>query len=403
MKVQLFQMLTIFPNNAVTCRDDEVWMEASLPLLTNPLIEKGMQVTVAATAHRNCFIGNRVLMDKDAMGFAALGYLRNKTPYWRRGLSYVGFLMGVAKTVAKSRFCYIYTPGHVGLLAVLCCRLLGKPYGLYLRGDWYETTPRALHRLHRSMLHSARFVLCTGDKLAMQVRSINAHAKAVVPMSPLLFAPLQEYHRDQSTDDISILFVGQIIRAKGIFELLEAVDMLRQRGVMVKRLCMAGTGADAPAFKAAVEKRGLDDIVECLGQISDQSQLAELYRRSDLFCLPTYHEGFPRVLYEAMRFSLPIVTTNVGQIGTMIKDGCNGVFCRPKDAENLADTVQNVIENPILRAALGSAARHSLEPLLTQWRNTSHGHQVAEILQMTNSWDFPADKMPQIKDFPCVD
>jgi glycosyltransferase involved in cell wall biosynthesis len=131
-----------------------------------------------------------------------------------------------------------------------------------------------------------------------------------------------------------------------------------------------------------VKERGLADRVRFYGVIADPSQLAEMYAQHDIFCLPTYYpEGFPRALYEAMTFSLPSITTRVGQIESVIRDDENALFVKIRDADDLAAKIVRLANNRELRERLGRRARTTMEPLLGKWRESTHGHQVLRWMQ----------------------
>lgn len=375
-------MFTLFPNSAVLHNQNQLWLEVSTPLVIDALHEAGVPLAIAAQQHSEGADGNYSPLGNQDVRFISIGTVAENRPTWRRFLNYLGQIKPIVRTVRGSEFCYIYTPGHVGLLAVLSCWLLHKPYAIYLRGDFYMGTPRLFHGLQRRILSKARFVLCTGNKLREKVAGFNPNAEAVVPMSPVLFVETDEQPVSRSQDEaFTILFVGQMLRDKGIFELLAAFERVATEVGGNAELLMVGEGKDKPLLMQQIEKKGLADRVQCMGSMTDPRALAEVYRRSDIFCLPTYGEGFPRVLYEAMRFSLPILTTPVGQITTVIQDGKNGLLCTPRSVESLTEKLLTLVGDASLRRRLGIGGHTTLAPLLEQWRGQTHGHQVLEWLR----------------------
>lgn len=376
-------MLTLFPNYGVLHSEQQLWLEASSPLFIDALCEAGIRIAVAAQQHIGTAPGNYLPCRQPSVRFRSIGVVGPAVPKWRALSNYLRQVIPILKAVWSSQFCYVYVPGHVGLLAVLSCRLLRRSYAVYLRGDFLVGTPRLFHGLQRGLLAKASFVICTGNQLRDRVARVNPNAEAVVPMSPVLFVDAEDRLASmQRRDTVAILFVGEMLREKGIFELLSAFEQLARRGQPKIRLTMIGEGQDRFQLMNEIRTRGLADCVQCPGLIQDARALAATYQRCDLFCLPSYYpEGFPRVLYEAMRFALPIVTTPVGEIATVIRDGANGLLCIPGSVESLTEKLAMLLESESLRQKLGAGGRATLEPLLEQWRGQTHGHQVLAWLR----------------------
>jgi glycosyltransferase involved in cell wall biosynthesis len=375
-------MLTLFPNYGVLHSEQQLWLEASSPLFIDALCEAGIPITVAAQQHVGTAPGNYLPCRQPSVHFRSIGVVSAAVPKWRVFLDYLRQVIPILKAVWSSQFCYVYVPGHVGLLAVLSCTLLCRSYAVYLRGDFLVGTPRMFRGLQRSLLAKARFVICTGNQLRDRVARVNPNAEAVVPMSPVLFVDAEDrLASTQRRDTVAILYVGEMLREKGIFELLSAFEQLARRGQPKIRLTMIGEGQDRSQLMNEIRTRGLADCVQCPGLIQDPRALAATYQTCDLFCLPSYSEGFPRVLYEAMRFALPVLTTPVGEITTVIEDGANGLLCIPGSVESLAEKLAMLLASESLRQQLGAAGRATLEPLLEQWRGKTHGQQVLEWLR----------------------
>lgn len=374
------KMITIFPNNSVKRCGDEIWMENRLSLLFEPLVSACFSIAVAAQVNVSHIKQRDQAQISRAVMFFPLGDVRITVSRWLRMVAYIRQIKPIFQVVSKSNLCYVFTPGHVGLLVVMCCWLLQKPYALYLRGDWKSGTPRIFYTLLRRVLAKADFVICTGNGLRDSVALINPNAEAVVPMSPVLFAPLYKLDRTTRIDRLTLLFVGQIVIEKGILVLLSAFERLVLEKASELELVYVGGGSDMPLLIKAITEKGMQEKIRCVGVEKDPTALAEIYKNSHIFCLPSYHEGFPRVLYEAMHFSLPIVTTDVGQISTVIRDGHNGLLCAPASVDSLTNKLRCLVLDPSLRLFLGKAGNKSLEPLLAQWQGKTHGSQILKWL-----------------------
>lgn len=150
-----------------------------------------------------------------------------------------------------------------------------------------------------------------------------------------------------------VVFVGRMIRSKGVFDLLVAVAALR--GMLPIHLVMAGEGKRSADVSNAVRDLGLGDMVTVCGY-RDGSQLAGLYRAADVLCLPTYWgEGFPTVITEAMSAGLPMITTRIRGAVDHLVEGENALFVQARDPLSIAFALVRLQREPGLRQRMSSA------------------------------------------------
>jgi glycosyltransferase involved in cell wall biosynthesis len=159
-----------------------------------------------------------------------------------------------------------------------------------------------------------------------------------------------------------ILYVGQVGRRKGVHDLLRALRRLLGEKVAVE-LTIVGPaqleGELEAACALATELR-LDGPVRFTGALTGES-LYEHFRAHDLFALPSYNEGIPAVLYEAGAFELPVVTTPVGAIPALVRDGANGFLVTPGDVDALTDRLRRLATDHDLRARLGAQLKRDVD------------------------------------------
>lgn len=152
-----------------------------------------------------------------------------------------------------------------------------------------------------------------------------------------------------------LLFVGRLIREKGVFDLLDAAAMLPAEPCF--RVRIAGGGVCEPAIRERIEELGLQERVELVGYVRGRA-LSDLYRSADAFVLPTYFgEGFPTVIAEAMSYGLPVVTTPIRGAADLLKEDENVLFVPPRRPRKLADVLASLLSDPDLRAAMGQRNR----------------------------------------------
>ncbi|HET7225385.1 MAG TPA: glycosyltransferase family 4 protein [Candidatus Eisenbacteria bacterium] len=167
--------------------------------------------------------------------------------------------------------------------------------------------------------------------------------------------------RPERARELRALVVGQFGAGKGTGELLESLARLRERGLVVP-LTIVGP-PQRPGDEAAVLARraalNLEQQVEMAGLKMGEALWRE-YRRATLFVLPSHAEGVPVVLHEAGAFGLAVVTTPVGAIPDLVRDGANGLLVPSGDVAALADAIERLVGDPALRQRLADALTHDI-------------------------------------------
>ena len=125
-------------------------------------------------------------------------------------------------------------------------------------------------------------------------------------------------------------------------------------------LVIAGDGEGARA-RQMIEQLGLTQSVRILDWV-DEQQRDELLTKANVFVLPSYNEGLPMAMLEAMSWGLPVITTPVGGIPELISTAENGLLIAPGKIEQLSAAIQSLIESEQLRISLGNAGRESVRP-----------------------------------------
>jgi len=144
--------------------------------------------------------------------------------------------------------------------------------------------------------------------------------------------------RAPSDAPLRIVYVGRLIRAKGIFEILQAVNEVRSRGVTVA-LTIAGDGPDAMEMKRSVSQLGIVQYVRFVGPVFGEDK-SRLWAEADVFAFPTFHpEGLPYALLESMAFGVVPISSRVGAIPDVMEDGVHGLLVPAKDPHALADAI----------------------------------------------------------------
>lgn len=162
----------------------------------------------------------------------------------------------------------------------------------------------------------------------------------------------------------SVLFVGWLTRRKGVMHLLQAMNILKERGVKCK-LSLVGQTREPEygiALRKYLEENQLYGYVDWLGTVEEQ-RLRELYGECSVLVLPSLEESLPTVIAQAMAAGKPVVGANSAGIPFMVHDGKTGHLAEYGNPTDLADKIQRLIEDPALRQSMGKAARKEAEAL----------------------------------------
>jgi len=157
--------------------------------------------------------------------------------------------------------------------------------------------------------------------------------------------------------DFIVGTVGSVIPKKGHKILIEAAAELNKRIPSLK-IIIVGDGQGRQGLEKMVSGAGLKNKVIFLGSRND---IPELMRTMDVFALPSFQEGFPRTLIEAMYMSLPVVASEVSGIPEIVSDGVNGLLVAPGDTQGLTEKIFMLYESAKLRDSLGIQARKKVE------------------------------------------
>lgn len=163
------------------------------------------------------------------------------------------------------------------------------------------------------------------------------------------------YDRPRPKPGKKLLFVGRLAGVKGVPVLLEALTTLRDLHPDL-RLTLVGDGPERAVLEAKAQVLGVADLVDFVGYKS-QDEVAEHLAQSDIFVLPSFAEGLPVVLMEALASRVPVVTTRIAGVAELVEDGVNGYLVPPGDVASLTDRLEQLLANPDTRTAMGEAGR----------------------------------------------
>ena len=154
---------------------------------------------------------------------------------------------------------------------------------------------------------------------------------------------------------MELLYVGRIVAEKGLCDLIDALRELLNSPGPGYRLTLIGWDAhgEMKRLQDYIEQLGIGHAVEMRGPMPPGPALMLAMRSCDIFVLPSWAEGTPRVLVEAMAMGRAIVATRVGGVPDLIEDGENGYLVEPRRADQLADAIRRLALDPQQRLDIG--------------------------------------------------
>jgi glycosyltransferase involved in cell wall biosynthesis len=245
--------------------------------------------------------------------------------------------------------------------------LFGKKIIYHVHGSefakFYNESNSLSKRLVKNFVENADLLICLSNSWKDFFINSFKNIKRIEVLNNGINRPQITRQTIQARLDapkITILFLGLIGDRKGVFDLLKAV-VLHKEALKDKIEIIIGGNGEVDKLKSFILDNKLSDFVHFEGWISgDKKQ--ELLKSSSVFILPTYNEGLPISILEAMSYNLPIISTPVGGIPEIVISGKNGILVDPGDVEGIYSAIKQFIDKPDLIESMGMASNAIVEP-----------------------------------------
>jgi adenylyl-sulfate kinase len=244
----------------------------------------------------------------------------------------------------------------------LCALVARRPYVIHVHGSDFvpffdEVCGPIARRVVRFVFGRSALVLALSDQWQQFLRRVCADVPVEsLPNSVHLCSARQPL--DRSRQPQRVLTVGQLGTRKGTFDLVRAFARIAADFPQAKLVC-AGDGAIEDVRRLA-DALAIGDRIDLPGWI-DADAVSRQLRDATAFVLPSYLEGMPMALLEAMSFGLPVIASRAGGIPDVIDDGRNGLLVDAGKIDELEAALRAVLSDSALSDRLGAAARHTIE------------------------------------------
>jgi glycosyltransferase involved in cell wall biosynthesis len=326
--------MLIINSDALFERDESFLIHKNTGVFIDSLISKGCDVSIFHFKRRlsNDTVSN-YRIDNNKVKIYGVDRRKSKI-----GSHFFAFL-SLIKHIKKFDFLYLFYP-NAFFYSVFIAKFFRIPYGIYLRGEKnYKST------LSNYIYRNAKFVTSISPEFTQHVLRVNKKAFTIKPMIDFDLSDIPEKLPKDHNNHFSLLYIGRVERDKGVFELIEALSILKLNSKYSFKLNIVGNGQHFNEISELISKHGLSENVKLYGVITDKESIKEFYSEADIFILPSHHEGFPRVLYEAMIFKVPIITTFVGSISYLMKDSYNCLKIEANNPESIYEKLSYAMNN----------------------------------------------------------
>lgn len=187
----------------------------------------------------------------------------------------------------------------------------------------------------------------------------------------------EKFNRLKSEKTISLLFLSRVEERKGIFELLEAYKSLKKQKCGYNyKLNICGDGSELEKIQNLVKTQEIPDV-SIFGFVENQRKI-NAYQAAHIFIFPSYGEGMPNAVLEAMGFGLPVLTTRVGGVKDFFEPVKNGHFIEIKSSIYISDKILQMVNNP---SDFLSMALNNFEKANKMFRSDIVAKRVEQIFE----------------------
>ena len=231
---------------------------------------------------------------------------------------------------------------------------VGYSFTVHGPDEFYDARGQYLAR----KIAAADFIVCISSYTRSQLMNLSPYkhwGKMVVArlgVDAMLFSTLP---KPTPQEAFEILCVGRLTPAKGQHLLIDAIERLTQQGRRM-RLRLVGNGPDYDSLRAHADRLTHPESIVFEGAVN-QDRIRSVYAMADAFCLPSFAEGLPVVLMEAMSMQIPCVTTNIAGIPELIRNGIDGLLVPASDLDALVDALVTLMDDEELRNRIAKSGR----------------------------------------------
>jgi len=293
-----------------------------------------------------------------------------KTPAWHRDLFYKKVLKNKLSVIEHCDAFIVRSPSPLAPYFYKFIKEKNKLFFMIV-GDYLEGAEHLKTSTFRDKM-IYQYLRCNDRNFTKQIKKTSilvnsiglfnkykTVAKSIHLIKTTTLTSNDFYKREDTcqSEKIELLYTGRVDVAKGLMELLDATNQLINEKYKVT-LNIVGWEEDdmlrpvETKMKQIAQKYSIENHLKFHGRKSVGPELNKMYQQADIYVIPSYHEGFPRTIWEAMANSTPVIATTVGGIPLYLTNEKNALLIEPKNTQVIVNAIKELIENKLLRKEL---------------------------------------------------
>lgn len=219
---------------------------------------------------------------------------------------------------------------------------------LHLHGSefevFYESSCFIVKKLIKNIFDSSDYVIVLGESWKRVIENISSNKNIkIFNNSVKTTNKIVKWNNEE----VRVLFLGVLLKRKGIYELIDGIKILRDDNSIENKnikFILAGSGPEEKEIKSLIKNYKLESFVEMVGWINDNEK-EEFISSSQIFILPSYNEGLPMAILEAMSYGVPVISTDVGSISEVVINDYTGVLIKKSDSKLISEAIKELIKD----------------------------------------------------------
>lgn len=257
------------------------------------------------------------------------------------------------------RLIHVHTASYASFtrksLVVLLAKLFGKKVILHVHGAefslFYQKSGFFRKKWIAGTLGQCDCIIALSSQWKQDLLAISPQSDVRVLYNPTVMKDISfEPGLPHQGENVKFLFMGRIGKRKGVYDILESMRHVNMPNVEIH---LYGDG-EVEQVQTLVDQKGLQNSVKVCGWI-DGAHKDTTFRGANVLLLPSYNEGLPISVLEAMAYGLPVLATDVGGIAEAVEEGKNGFLIQPGECKALTDRIERLASSADLRLQMGQA------------------------------------------------
>ena len=244
---------------------------------------------------------------------------------------------------------------RIGPIACLAATLYGAKFVVEVHGGYLRYFTGIQKTISSLILRRADLVRAVNNEIAHQLREMGLKNVLVVPsiyVKTSVFKPVKK-HRDRGK---VVIYAGRFAPEKNLPLLIKAFKLVLAKEPSAK-LMLIGKGPEKPSLLKIIREQGIEERVTLVDKWLSPEELARYYNEAAVFALTSLYEGGPRAICEAGACETPFVSTPVGILPEVVKDGVGGFFVKRREPHELAEKIVTLLQDQELRQEMGENLR----------------------------------------------